>query len=109
MNEPGSITVLLMFVLRLAIPLAVMLAVAYLYDHLSVNHDWRSHRPLSGPGWLIPASCPVKERVVTACAARPNVPCWLALELQEGHVPQECLLCATFKNAESHRRQATGA
>ncbi|MBI4791116.1 MAG: hypothetical protein HY782_29140 [Chloroflexi bacterium] len=114
-----------MFVVRIGLPLAVMFAAAYwLRDRLELQ-DANSGRRAENSR-VIPFPNPAKKTappVATArsercweatkcdaarraqCAAykQPDLPCWLALQVGEGKLREECFNCAQYTKLQKNR------
>lgn len=118
MNNNSPLIVLLLFALRIGIPLVLTLGLAYLYD--TIAGRWEKQARAGGDrsqsqGSKVPAlsasvqtECPIRARVECACQQWPSIPCWLALQLTEGHIPEECLNCQRF-SSNAHKSELAGA
>ncbi len=108
MPTSNNIMMILLFAARILIPLVITFGIAYLYDRLesrSHNRAVSGHIPFGNPSSTIHMNvCPIPVRAETACSRWPNLPCWLALQLTEGHVPKECLACVQFEEADLSRQ-----
>jgi hypothetical protein len=98
-----------LFAARIVIPLLITFGIAYIYDRLEA----RSHRTSADAGDLgfrnptsntLMKSCPIPVRAETACSRWPNLPCWLAIQLTEGQVPNECHACVQFDESNLSRQ-----
>jgi hypothetical protein len=103
-----------MFVLRLGVPLAITLAVAYFLRRLDAKWqaeawaEWEAARPQEEtaaetkalkvgkqPCWSL-KGCDEAARATCAAPKQPNIPCWLARRRSEGRLPAECYNCSIF-------------
>jgi hypothetical protein len=103
-----------LFVLRLGVPLAVTIAVAYFLRRLDGKWqaeawaEWEASQPEEKiiaetrrlqaggePCWSI-RDC--EEQVQANCPApkQPGIPCWLARRRSEGKLPAACYNCELF-------------
>jgi hypothetical protein len=111
MVAEGPFIVFLLFLVRLAIPLMILLGLGYLYErHVAQQsrfealqrHGQAAADPAAHlqavPCWEI-MECPLDNRQQCVAAQRPGVPCWLALQLAEGHLPDRCIDCQIFKTS----------
>ena len=113
----GPLILVLLFVLRLGLPLAVLFALGYLYERWAVRQsadiprlveDHTTASPRVGyaaqaaPCWEL-KGCSPEERKNCPAAQRPGLPCWLVKQMSEGGLPEDCLDCGIFKS--SHDRQ----
>ena len=96
MWSDSPVIVILLFLLRIGVPLAVTLGLAYLYDRLAARWE-RASVPPAEPQPR--AGCRLGDRARAATTRWPNTPCWLALEITEGQMPDECLLCPLFRES----------
>ena len=117
MVAEGPLIVFLLFLVRLAIPLVILLGLGYLYERhvarqsrseASQGHGEAAADPTAHPvtGYAAQAAscweimeCPLDNRQQCIAAQRPGVPCWLALQLAEGHLPDRCIDCQIFKTS----------
>lgn len=114
MSGDGPLVIALMILIRIAIPILVTLALAYIYERISARWE-TGDVATKAPGDQSPQSavlslaetdceaCPIWERVLHAAEQRPGIPCWLALQLAEGHLHEECLSCQVFKEGFTQR------
>jgi len=121
--EYGSWIVVALFVLRLLIPLAALLALGSLYNRFVTPRDRSGtveqalQRSQSGstddvqamaspvmetPCWEI-RGCAAEQRLHCPVLQRPNVPCWLTIQLIEGKLPERCIDCSVFKGGSVHQ------
>lgn len=104
-----------MFILRLGVPLAITLAVAYFLRRLDAKwqaeawEQWEASQPQeklvaeakrlqSGkkqPCWSL-RGCDETTRANCAAPKMLDIPCWLARRRSEGRLPAECYHCAQF-------------
>jgi hypothetical protein len=111
---PEAAAVIGLFILRLGVPLAITLVVAYFLRRLDARWQaeawaqWEASQPEDKivaeaqrlqagkqPCWEL-KGC--KEQARDNCAAykQPGIPCWLARRRSEGRLPTECINCAQF-------------
>lgn len=99
-----------MFLLRLALPLAIVLGVGYLLQRLDAKWQaeaqaqWemaQAQQPtaslylldrLNQPCWLI-KGCDEAARARCPAAQQPQLPCWLARRSADGRLPETCYSC----------------
>jgi hypothetical protein len=104
------------FVLRLGVPLAITLAVAYWLRRLDAKWEaeawtqWKASRSqkegtadpkpcwtLKGCGETARAGCPAFTCAAPIGAGKqPKIPCWLARRRAEGKLPATCYNCELF-------------
>jgi hypothetical protein len=117
MQIEGPFVVFTLFVLRLALPLALLLGLGYLYERYVQRHQ-QSRRvelrsaarptPLidlkPAPGYAaqrVPCwefkKCTPEQMAQCPVPQRPNVPCWLTKQLVQGQLPDQCIDCQIFK------------
>lgn len=109
----AAAAVVSMFVLRLGVPLAITLAVAYLLRRLDAK--WQAEAWLKRevsrargktsaepellkveqPCWDL-KGCDESVRAKCPTAKIPNIPCWIARHQVEGRLPAECYNCDVF-------------
>lgn len=101
--------VLLGFALRIVVPIAVTLAFGrWLEKKLAPGGERADERATDAPwitrtGNVIRVNCwDVKRcerarRARCAAFARPDLPCWLALQAQGEKLREECFTCALYK------------
>jgi hypothetical protein len=102
-----------MFLLRIGLPLAITLGVAYALRRLDAK--WQAEawaeletsqtqdtvitqvKPLVNeqPCWST-NGCDEAARANCAAPKQPDIPCWLARRRSEGKLPAECYNCAQF-------------
>jgi hypothetical protein len=116
-----TLTMVLMFAVRIGIPVLITLGISYLYDRLAERWDEAPEQTAqevgSGASAMLQLSrlgplnevCPLCERATAACTRWSNVPCWLALQLVEGQIPDECLGCVRFTDGDLQTHQLAGA
>ena len=83
-----SLAVAGLFILRLGVPLAITLAVAYGLRRLDAKWEGEAQRQSRSP----------REATVADCryAGRADMPCWVARRQAEGQLSPECYGCARF-------------
>ena len=114
MQANGVLILVLLFVLRLGIPLAILLALAYFFRRLAARWAAEDEQRVEKPKvtyWAVPCweyqGCPAAERAACPAFQRPAIPCWLAVELAEGNLSEQCLGCQIFQGSaasEIHSR-----
>jgi len=116
-----------MFILRLGIPVAVMLAVGYFLHRLDARwqaeaeqlrakmREGAQNDPVdqtlpevalvdvpSQPCWAY-KQCPEALRMGCPAYQAPNLPCWLARYRAEGYIPEKCYLCELFSQRQAEK------
>lgn len=93
-TSPALVPIL--FVVRLGIPIIVLLVLGALYEQYARRHSAAPapHAEAVTPCWELmgcepSAKCIAKER--------PGVPCWLLMQLRDGHLPERCIDCQVYK------------
>lgn len=91
-----------MFLVRLGVPLAITLAIAYALRRLDIRWQaeaMKARHPaqalLEEPCWT-QKGCDPKRRTLCPAFQRPDLPCWRARHLVEGRLPSECQTCGRF-------------
>jgi hypothetical protein len=108
-------TVVGLFVLRLGVPVAVTLLVAYLFKRL--DQKWQADAEQGGPPtaeqatgrppcWIEKDCGPVRRSDCPACKLA-DIPCWLARIRVQGELPKSCLNCDRFAEPRPVEAQAT--
>jgi hypothetical protein len=77
-----------MFLLRLGVPLAVILAIAWALKRLDARWQREAELRLASLGQAIAARCPY--------AGQTNPVCWVARRQAEGSLATECRSCSQF-------------
>jgi hypothetical protein len=110
--ETGALV--LMFVVRLAIPLLVTMLIVYALRRLDAR--WQAEAQQRGEGataaaphealavstapcWQV-RRCPPQRRDRCPAYLRPNLNCWAARNQAEGRLPDRCLTCILFKQSQ---------
>jgi hypothetical protein len=83
-----SLAVAGLFVLRLGVPLAITLAVAYGLRRLDAQWEADAQHQTRSPRETMAADC--------VYAGRGDTPCWVARRQAEGQLSPECYGCARF-------------
>jgi hypothetical protein len=107
----NTLIVLGMFILRVAVPLAVTMALGYwLEKRLRPPESENGNRPVILE--LLPHSpsskiiqlhcwdlnhCETTRRVQCAAFRHPDLPCWLALQVEGHKIRQECFTCRLYR------------
>lgn len=121
MTPPGPFVIVMMFALRIGVPILVTIGLAYLYDYIAAR--WSTANPSDNHGRQSPKydemdqpsgvpfrdQCVLQEAVNVANTRWSNIPCWLALQLTEGRIPEECLNCPTFHDDSLEKSQLADA
>lgn len=103
-----------MFILRLGVPLAITLVVAYFLRRLDAKWqaeawaEWEASQAQETPTaearqlqagkqpcWSL-KGCAETDRANCAAPKQPDIPCWLARRRSEGRLPAACYNCALF-------------
>jgi hypothetical protein len=91
-----------MFVLRIGVPILVTLMIGAWLKRWLEERDAKeipqAATPVSGNGsrcWDI-KHCPDTERAKCVAAKRPDLPCWLALQVSDGTLKEMCYSCPVF-------------
>ena len=104
-----SLTILIMFGLRIGLPLALTLAFGYwLEKKLSPRREDEQDKTI--PLRLVKTSdkiiqlhcwdikrCDSATRAQCSASKHPELPCWLALQAEGEKVREECFTCALYK------------
>jgi hypothetical protein len=105
-----TLVILGMFALRLGVPVVLTIAVCHVLDRLSVKraeqigaqrranlrataHEGKVVRQLQC--WEI-KRCDEATRAACPAYQRPNLPCWLALQLAGCQLSEQCLTCSLY-------------
>jgi hypothetical protein len=112
-----------MFLVRLAVPLAVVLLAGYWLHRLDAKWqaeamaEWEARRTqpeplqskflerLNQPCWLI-KGCDAATRSHCPAAQQPHLPCWLVWRNADGRLPEPCYQCQIFLYGQLGRRSA---
>lgn len=115
MDWNGPIIIFLLILLRVAIPVLITFVLAYLYERIAARWEAQERAQQAQKSHETPVvrvqedffrlACPIQQRASRATDDRPGIPCWLALELSEGHLPEPCLTCVVFKETVTHHSQ----
>ena len=111
---PEATVIAGMFFLRLGVPLAITLTVAYFLRRLDAKWqaeawvEWEASQPQKKviaeakllqagkqPCWSL-KGCDEAVRANCAAPKQPDIPCWLARRRSEGRLPPECYDCGQF-------------
>lgn len=105
-----GLTIIFMFVLRIGVPLAVTLAFGYWLEkklapreEIQAPKEEQNEPRWSRSGKIIQMHCWDLKRCEPAtrahCAAfkHPDLPCWLALQVEGDKVQEACFTCALYK------------
>jgi hypothetical protein len=103
------LVILALFAVRLAIPLLIIMVVSYaLYRWLGGEDYEQAFGPVVHPA--PPATtgglhcydirhCPPEVRAGCPAMARPDLPCWMAIQLAEGRLRPHCPDCPMYQPA----------
>jgi hypothetical protein len=98
----GVVNVLIGFLLRLGIPLAVSaLILLILY---ALDKRWQRQAlalpvvPTGKPCWEV-KGCSEEQKANCPAAAQPKVPCWHVFRTKDGVMKEACLDCNVFRRA----------
>lgn len=105
-----SVFVVMGFLVRLGIPLALTAAVVWWLQKLDARWQMqaeqarRQTRPGMKPGPYTPPcwevrGCSPERRANCAAFAQPDVPCWQTFRDKRGHLKEACLECVVFQTA----------
>jgi hypothetical protein len=112
-----------MFLVRLAVPLAVVLLVGYWLHRLDAKWqaeamtEWEASRTqpeslqskflerLNQPCWLV-KGCDAATRSHCPAAQQPHLPCWLVWRSSDGRLPETCYQCQIFLYGQLGHRSA---
>ncbi len=116
--------VILWFFVRLLIPLGGLLLLGTLYERYSRRRGRPGPTPPTGPSttfkpgrteynqpgmgvmcWDI-IGCTAERKTHCPAAQRPGIPCWLTMQLLEGHLPERCLACPVFSVRHTQHQAA---
>jgi hypothetical protein len=97
-----ALVIAYMFVLRIGVPILITLMIgAWLKRFLEERDAKEAPQPspsLPGTGqrcWDV-KHCPEAERVKCVAAQRPDLPCWLALQVNGAGLKEMCYTCPVF-------------
>ncbi len=103
-----AVVIVLMFVLRIGVPLVVTLAFGYWLEKKLRPEETIDVKPApivrSGKAnniihlhcWDV-KRCDQARRAECAAYKHPDLPCWLALQVEGDKVNEECFTCALYK------------
>ncbi len=100
-----ALVVLVMFVIRIGVPIAVTLAFGYWLEKklrpreepAAVRvHPLRAYSPTGSHCWDA-RHCASTQRALCAATRHPELPCWLALQVEGIKVREQCFTCAFYK------------
>ncbi len=105
-----AVVVILMFVLRIGLPIALTLAFGYwlekklapteskvVEENQPLERRWtRSGNIIQIHCWDL-KRCDSAQRAQCAAYKYPELPCWLALQAEGNKVREECFTCALYK------------
>lgn len=126
MNAQGPLIIFLLFMVRLALPLIILLTLGYLYERFMAPPARTSPPKRVQPSASVPTSMPLPMAAQSGYAAtrppcwetnrclpeametcpvpqRPSVPCWLTRQLIDGQLPDNCLNCSIFREDSSEQ------
>ena len=96
-----TFVVISMFLLRVGVPIALTIALG---KWLEKKLAPRAEKPIARPNskiiqlhcWDI-KRCAPSVRAQCSAYKHPELPCWLAIQADGGHVRAECFTCALYK------------
>lgn len=120
MPGEGLLIAMLLFLVRLALPLALLLALGTLYERFVARRPEPpadacqpttravpvvisppvGYAAQSPPCWDV-MRCTPEMRLQCPVPQRAGVPCWLTKQLIEGQLPEKCLSCEVFKGSSA--------
>jgi hypothetical protein len=111
---PEALVIVSLFLLRLGVPLAIVLVVAYFLRRLDAKWqaeawaEWAARSPqeeviaktkelqkAERPCWSLKA-CDETARANCVAPRHLDIPCWMARRRSEGRLPTECYNCDLF-------------
>lgn len=110
MSELDGLVVLVLFAIRIGLPIALTLAFGYWLERKlqpEKRSEWPgtgtvTRRPVHSPKvirlycWDV-MRCRATERAQCAAFKYPDLPCWLALQVDGDKVRQECFTCELYR------------
>lgn len=106
MNWQETTIVIGLFALRIGVPLLVTLGIGHLISRAYSARQQASEQEVVCEGYELGPHCwEIKNcdpAIREACPAyqRPQVPCWLALQVAGRELPEECFSCEIFKRTQ---------
>ena len=107
------LAVLALMVVRLGVPLVIILALSYVaYRWIGEEKPSRTGattsgatiggaaalaQVLAGPHCWDAHGCTAEMKATCPAAARPELPCWLAIQMKTGHLKQNCFDCNFYE------------
>lgn len=122
MNLPDWLIVGFLIFVRLGLPILASFGLAYVYDKWAARRDAERATALrnaaieaalraSDTGFPVQAErcwelkgCSPETRAGCPAYLRPNIPCWMALQLDTGRLNDRCLECELFQTTLSPSR-----
>lgn len=97
-----AFVVVLGFVMRLAVPLALTIVLALWLRRMDTQWQQEGARR-QPPAAVAPCweqrGCPPEQRGECAAFAQPDTPCWQVFRAAGGELKPACLTCAVFRDA----------
>lgn len=103
MSIPETIAVVLGFLLRLGVPVALTAILVILLKRL--DERWQSRasdqqaKLATNPGCWKLRNCPEERKARCSAYAHPDVPCWQVFRAADGRLLERCLSCEVFRQA----------
>lgn len=98
-----ALAVVFLFVLRIGVPLMITFLIGAWLQQILREPEGEfesSHQEVqAGPRCWELKSCPEAKRAQCAAARRPDLPCWLALQVAGSGLTSDCYGCPLFKHA----------
>jgi hypothetical protein len=107
------LAVLALAVVRIGVPLAVVLVLSYIAyrwigeDRAIKSPEAMQHVTLAGPAPIARVlsathcwdakGCTAEMKTRCAAVARPELPCWLAVQMKTGHLNKSCDSCGFYE------------
>jgi hypothetical protein len=106
MNE--TFALILGFILRIGIPVAVTFVVVFLLKRL--DDRWQTEAEEGAKARVMPANpgcweinhCPSKLRAQCKAYAHPETSCWQVFRTKQGLLQEKCLGCKVFEQAPAY-------
>ena len=117
MDEVGTVVIVSLFFFRIGIPLLVTFLLTYLIDRFITKksaaraNNTEIERAAEEAPFLVPCwdmrDCPPEKRGKCQAISRPGVPCWLTMQLVDGHLSTDCLGCPVFHQTHVRTRDVS--
>jgi hypothetical protein len=106
MDDAGTVIIISLCLFRIGIPLLITFLLTYLIDRFITKKSAAMANNMEDPGAAEPApffvpcwnmrDCPSEKHAQCQAISRPGVPCWLTMQLIDGHLSTDCLDCPVF-------------